>query len=647
MKTSALSKFLNLLLEESDYRKTSYFAEKLMVSNKTISNYITELRYHMKEYELDITAKHGVGIRMEGDQSAVKLLQKSIQRTAGDSLTSECRRKKIMEKLLMLDESISVRRLSDEFCISSTSIVKDLEKVEQELLQQDILLLRTKAGTRIEAKEQRIRSAKRKFIFEEIMSLTQQDQIMDLTLCTKILSRYVADELQIIARSMIEIAQDKLGFRMDTNYYAQIFISYSIFIQRIKKGHEITEAPARPVVTELHVLKTYPITEEIIQWLKEVHHIRVNDLDIRWVNARLSGVYHEDRKETADYSPIILDTVTELISSIGDIFNADFISDELLKNGLSKHFIPMIARLKNNIKITHPFIMQIKQQYTAMFSVVSLASSILEKKLGFTLSDDEIGFILIHFQAALERHNLSKKIAVVYNCGLASAMLIENQIKINLPTFDVIELINIHDLKKEYLRHFDFIIATMELDMKDIPSVVISPVADFGDIQRIKQTYEKLIRNVKESRFPYLIQAISADTILVHEKCKTKEDILKKANEILLKKGYVEEEFFDSVKNREKISSTEIGNGIAIPHGSDKYVKQTSIVLITLEDAILWRDDMVSVILFTAVSFEQQDTMRRLLKDLYHLISSENFIEKIQKAASIEEILGIFYGRGL
>ena len=95
--------------------------------------------------------------------------------------------------------------------------------------------------------------------------------------------------------------------------------------------------------------------------------------------------------------------------------------------------------------------MQIKQQYTAMFSVVSLASSILEKKLGFTLSDDEIGFILIHFQAALERHNLSKKIAVVYNCGLASAMLIENQIKINLPTFDVIELINIHD-RSSFLR---------------------------------------------------------------------------------------------------------------------------------------------------------------------------------------------------
>ena len=79
MKASALTKFLNLLLEESDYRKTGYFAEKLMVSNKTISNYITELRWYMREYGLDITAKHGVGIRMEGDRNALVKLQKSMQ----------------------------------------------------------------------------------------------------------------------------------------------------------------------------------------------------------------------------------------------------------------------------------------------------------------------------------------------------------------------------------------------------------------------------------------------------------------------------------------------------------------------------------------------------------------------------------------
>ena len=40
MKSSKLTLFLNLLLEEEDFHKTSYYAEKLMVSSKTISNYI-------------------------------------------------------------------------------------------------------------------------------------------------------------------------------------------------------------------------------------------------------------------------------------------------------------------------------------------------------------------------------------------------------------------------------------------------------------------------------------------------------------------------------------------------------------------------------------------------------------------------------
>ena len=136
------------------------------------------------------------------------------------------------------------------------------------------------------------------------------------------------EESQNISRQMIQMAQDKLNFHLDTNYYNQIFVTYAIFISRIRKGYGITEAPARPVVTELHILKTYPITEEITQWLKDAHGITMNDRDIRWVNARIAGVYHEDQKAKDGYSPIVQDIVNELITSIGDIFSVDFMSDE-------------------------------------------------------------------------------------------------------------------------------------------------------------------------------------------------------------------------------------------------------------------------------------------------------------------------------
>ena len=381
-----------------------------MVSSKTISNYINDLRYYMRNHQVALISRHGVGIRLEGSMEERAKLREAIQQDLDETPTSKNRQHKILEKLLMKDECVSVRRLSDAYCVSSTSIVKDLEKIEQHLSQQDLYLQRDKSGTRIIGKEQRIRSAKRKFIFNELMALSQQDKVIDRKTCQAILSRYVDEESQNISRQMIQMAQDKLNFHLDTNYYNQIFVTYAIFISRIRKGYGITEAPARPVVTELHILKTYPITEEITQWLKDAHGITMNDRDIRWVNARIAGVYHEDQKAKDGYSPIVQDIVNELITSIGDIFSVDFMSDELLKTGLSNHFVPMIARLKNNIKITNPFLLQIKQQFTAMFSVISLASSVLEKKLGYTLSDDEIGFILIHFQAALERHNLSKKL---------------------------------------------------------------------------------------------------------------------------------------------------------------------------------------------------------------------------------------------
>lgn len=648
MKNSKLIQFLNYIIEEQDFQKTSMFARKLNVSNKTISNYVNELKYYircMSNIHLEIVSKHGVGIRMEGTLIDKQTFKESFVHGLDDYPSSNQRQKSILEKLLMRDEVISIRKLSDEFNISSTSIVKDLEIVEQQLSQYDVTLKREKSGTSICGKEQRIRSAKRKFIYSEFMSLTQQNKVVNMTTCTSILSNYISKDCQQISKEMIKMALDKLSFQLDKDYYIQIFVSFSIFISRIKQHQYLQSSPVRPVVTELHILKTYPIAVELAQWLKEKHGLDLPDLDIRWMNARIAGVYHEDQKAKAGYTLVVEDIVNELVCSIGDIFNVNFQNDEVLKTGLANHFVPMISRLKNNIKITNPFILQIKQQYTAMFSVICLASSIIEKKIDNQLSDDEIGFILIHIQAALERHNLSKKIAVVYDCGLANALLIENQIKINLPTFDVLELIHIKDLEEVYLKDFDLIISTMEIQHTDKPNVVITPVADSNDIQNIKLTYESMIQNVKETKFYHLLQILSADMILVNQKFKTKYEVLEKANSILLSKGYITPDFYPSILNREKLSSTEIGNGIAIPHGLDKYVNHTSIVLIILDEPVLWKEDKVSVVFFTAASFRQKDVLKRLLKDLYHLISSQNFVESIRSARTKEEVLSILYGK--
>ena len=90
-----------------------------------------------------------------------------------------------------------------------------------------------------------------------------------------------------IAEEMITFVNDKLSCElMDDMYYYQIFIQFAIFLDRVEKEHLLIQTTYRPVVSELHRLKTYPVTLELAQWLKNTYGIALKDQDVRWLNAR-------------------------------------------------------------------------------------------------------------------------------------------------------------------------------------------------------------------------------------------------------------------------------------------------------------------------------------------------------------------------
>ena len=57
----------------------------------------------------------------------------------------------------------------------------------------------------------------------------------------------------------------------------------------------------------------------------------------------------------------------------------------------------------------------------------------------------------------------------------------------------------------------------------------------------------------------------------VHVNCEsdTKENIIRKVGQMLVDSGYVEQPYVDGMVEREKTFSTFMGNGLALPHGSE------------------------------------------------------------------------------
>ncbi|MFI3166918.1 MAG: PTS sugar transporter subunit IIA [Bacillota bacterium] len=82
---------------------------------------------------------------------------------------------------------------------------------------------------------------------------------------------------------------------------------------------------------------------------------------------------------------------------------------------------------------------------------------------------------------------------------------------------------------------------------------------------------------------------ITLDDIRVGEKSVDKFEAIRMAGRMLVAKGCVDENYIEGMVEREKIMTTYMGEGVAIPHGVGelkKFVKKTGIVVLQFPDGV-------------------------------------------------------------
>ena len=87
------------------------------------------------------------------------------------------------------------------------------------------------------------------------------------------------------------------------------------------------------------------------------------------------------------------------------------------------------------------------------------------------------------------------------------------------------------------------------------------------------------------------------ENIKINQKSVSKEEAIKAAGELLVKSGYVGQNYVQGMLNREKTISTYVGKGISIPHGENAVkdsVKKSGIVVLQYPQGIDWGDGNMS-----------------------------------------------------
>ena len=132
-------------------------------------------------------------------------------------------------------------------------------------------------------------------------------------------------------------------------------------------------------------------------------------------------------------------------------------------------------------------------------------------------------------------------------------------------------------------------------------------------------------------------ELFSNDNIFLNVNVNSQNEAIEKAGKALVDSGAIQ-----AMKDREQVVSTFMGNGLAIPHGTDEAktnVIHSGLTLLQIPEGVDWDGEVVKVVVGIAgKDGEHLD----LLSKIAITFSEEENVDRIVQAKSAEEIKQVF-----
>lgn len=137
-------------------------------------------------------------------------------------------------------------------------------------------------------------------------------------------------------------------------------------------------------------------------------------------------------------------------------------------------------------------------------------------------------------------------------------------------------------------------------------------------------------------------ELFSNENIFINVSVGSQNEAIEKAGQALVDSGAVTENYIQAMKDREDVVSTFMGNGLAIPHGTEEAkgnVIQSGLSLLQIPEGVDWNGVEVKVVVGIAgKDGEHLD----LLSKIAITFSEEENVERIINAKSADEIKQVF-----
>ncbi|TDT00662.1 BglG family transcription antiterminator [Erwinia rhapontici] len=565
-------------------------ARRFAVSTRTVRTDINVLNELLAEHGASLVLNRGAGyqLKIEDLPRYTALLQQSPSHLRVPRTSPE-RVHYLLTRFLTSAFSLKLEDLADEWFVSRTTLQSDMAEVREWLARYQLAIeTKPRYGMKLFGTEVAMRTC-----LTDLLYQIAQEDIDSPLLRLEALNSGMLDTLQPLLQQCL--SRFTIRLTDEGEFYLRLYCA--VAVRRIGEGYPLTEFSAEDVDGDVrdaarHIVNLMrPMTGKAISPAEEAF-LRVNIAARRVEDSVASVISPDDGDSLVDY----------ILSYINTHYNFNLQNDPQLHADLLTHIKTMITRVRYQIQIPNPLLSNIKQHYPMAWDVTLAAVSSWGKYSPYIISENEIGFLVLHIGVGLERHynvgyQRHPQILLVCDTGNSTVRMIEAMLLRKYPQIVVSNILSLREYELKENVEEDFVISTVRLSDKDKPVVVMSPFPTDYQLEQIG----KLV--LLDRTRPYMLERFfDASHFLILDRPMDRSELFRQLCDRLEEEGRVDETFYPSVEEREAIVSTMLGEGIALPHSLGLLAKKTCVYTVLAPEGIAWGDETAYVIFLLAIS---------------------------------------------
>ena len=565
-------------------------ARRLGVSTRTVRADITALNALLAGHGAQLILTRGSGYQLRiDDAQRYQSLQDAHPRALRIPRSGSERVNYLLVRFLTSAFSLKLEDLADEWFVSRATLQGDMAEVREHLARYQLTLeTRPRHGVKLFGSETAIRAC----LTDLLWQLAQQDSANPL-LTEEALNAGVPEQLA----SILQESLSRWHIRLTDEGELFVRLYCAVAVRRISEGFPLSEFTADDVSDDVR-----HAAREIAAAIQRLSGKTLAASEENWLRVHIAA------RQVQEIAPSHINAdddealVNYILQYINTHYNYNLLSDAQLHADLLTHIKTMITRVRYQIMIPNPLLDNIKQHYPMAWDMTLAAVSGWSKYTPWTISENEIGFLVLHIGVGLERHynigyQRQPRVLLVCDAGNAMVRMIEAVLQRKYPQLEITGTVTLREYEQRDGVAEDFVVSTVRIAEKDKPVVVMSPfptdyqLEQIGKLVLVDRTRPWMLNKYFDARHFRIIDSQMDQQTLFSELCQQ-----------LREEGFVDAEFVESVTEREAIVSTMLGDGIALPHALGLMAQKTVVYTVLAPEGIAWGDETAHVIFLLAIS---------------------------------------------